>query len=58
MTFRLHLREFAGAVVLVSHDPVDAAVLADEIAILDRGGFDTTRDGQRRVGSAAISICG
>ena len=32
-----HLRDFAGAVVLVSHDPVDAAVLADEIAILDRG---------------------
>ena len=32
-----HLRDFAGAVVLVSHDPVDAAVLADEIAIVDRG---------------------
>ena len=32
-----HLRDFGGAVVLVSHDPVDAAVLADEIAILDRG---------------------
>jgi molybdate transport system ATP-binding protein len=32
-----HLDTFAGAVVVVSHDPVDAAVLADEIAILDRG---------------------
>jgi molybdate transport system ATP-binding protein len=35
------------AVVLVSHDPVDAAVLADEIAILDRGGLiqrGTVRD--------------
>jgi molybdate transport system ATP-binding protein len=32
-----HLRDFAGAVVLVSHDPVDAAVLGDEIAILDGG---------------------
>ncbi len=32
-----HLRDFAGAVVLVSHDPVDAAVLADQVAILDDG---------------------
>jgi molybdate transport system ATP-binding protein len=34
---RRHLREFSGATLLVSHDPVDAAVLADEIAILDDG---------------------
>jgi molybdate transport system ATP-binding protein len=34
---RHHLRTFAGAAVVVSHDPVDAAVLADRIAILDQG---------------------
>jgi molybdate transport system ATP-binding protein len=32
-----HLDDFAGVVVVVSHDPVDAAVLADEVAILDDG---------------------
>lgn len=32
-----HLHDFRGAVVLVSHDPVDAAVLADDIAIIDEG---------------------
>jgi molybdate transport system ATP-binding protein len=32
-----HLDTFAGAVVVVSHDPVDAAVLSDEVAILDHG---------------------
>lgn len=32
-----HLRDFAGATVLVSHDPVDAAVLADRLAIVDGG---------------------
>ena len=32
-----HLGDFPGAVVVVSHDPVDAAVLADDIAIIDQG---------------------
>jgi len=34
---REHLRRFNGATVLVSHDSVDAAVLADKIVILDGG---------------------
>jgi len=32
-----HLARFEGSVVVVSHDPIDAAVLADEVAILDDG---------------------
>ncbi len=32
-----HLRQFDGATVLVTHDPVDAACLADRIVILDAG---------------------
>ena len=34
---RRHLSSFPGVRVLVTHDPVDAAVLADEIVVLDRG---------------------
>ena len=34
---RHHLRDYPGAAIVVSHDPVDAAVLADHIAILDHG---------------------
>jgi molybdate transport system ATP-binding protein len=32
-----HLRRFEGATVLVTHDPVDAACLADRIVVLDAG---------------------
>ncbi len=34
---RLHLREFGGATVLVTHDPLDALILADEVAVIEGG---------------------
>jgi len=34
---RRHLTEFAGTTVLVTHDPVDAMVLADRIVVLEDG---------------------
>ncbi|MEY2449882.1 MAG: molybdate transport system ATP-binding protein, partial [Acidimicrobiaceae bacterium] len=34
---RRHLATFEGVRVVVTHDPVDAVVLADDIAVLDRG---------------------
>jgi len=34
---RRHLATFPGVRLLITHDPVDAAVLADEIVVLDRG---------------------
>lgn len=34
---RQHLAEFAGTVVLVTHDPMDAMVLADRLVVLEDG---------------------
>ena len=34
---RRHLQDFAGATVVVTHDPVDAAVLADRLVVLEHG---------------------
>jgi len=34
---RRHLADFRGVVVLVTHDPLDAMVLADRLVVLDRG---------------------
>ncbi|KHL10747.1 molybdate transport system ATP-binding protein [Mumia flava] len=34
---RRHVRTFGGAVLLVSHDPLDAFVLADRVAVLEDG---------------------
>lgn len=34
-----YLEGFAGATILVTHDPLDALILADRIAILENGGF-------------------
>ena len=34
---RLHLTEFAGATVMVTHDPLDALALADRVVILEAG---------------------
>ena len=34
---RRHLQDFAGATVVVTHDPVDAAVLADRLVVLEQG---------------------
>ena len=34
---RRHLADFAGATVLVTHDPVDAMALADELLVLEHG---------------------
>ena len=34
---RRHLQEFGGAALVVTHDPVDAAVLADRLVVLEEG---------------------
>ncbi len=34
---RRHLRDFTGSCVLVTHDPLDAAVIADRMLIIERG---------------------
>lgn len=34
---RRHLATFAGACLLITHDPIDAAVLADHVVVLDGG---------------------
>ena len=34
---RRHLAEFDGATVLVTHDPLDALVLADQVAVIEAG---------------------
>ena len=34
---RRHLAEFAGATVVVTHDPVDAAVLGDRLVVIENG---------------------
>jgi len=34
---RRHLSEYAGATVVVSHDPIDAMALADEVAVIEHG---------------------
>lgn len=34
---RRHLAEFAGTVVLVTHDPMDAMILTDRVVVLDEG---------------------
>jgi len=39
---RRHLRDFEGAAVVVTHDPVDAAVLADRLVVIEAGGVVQT----------------
>jgi molybdate transport system ATP-binding protein len=34
---RRHLSEFTGATVLVTHDPLDALILADQVAVIEDG---------------------
>ncbi len=34
---RMHLKEFGGACVMVTHDPLDAAAIADRLVILEDG---------------------
>ena len=34
---RRHLADFGGATLVVTHDPVDAAVLADRLVVIERG---------------------
>lgn len=34
---RRHLSEYAGPTIVVSHDPIDAMALADEVAVIERG---------------------
>jgi molybdate transport system ATP-binding protein len=55
---RRHLRTFAGARLLVTHDPVDALVLADRLVILEHGRVTqegTTADVARRPRSAYVA---
>ena len=44
---RAHLRTFAGPVVMVTHDAVEALVLADDLAVIE-GGRVTQRDRRAR----------
>ncbi len=41
---RAHLRQFAGPTLLVTHDPLDALVLADRIVVLEHG--SVTQEGR------------
>jgi molybdate transport system ATP-binding protein len=34
---RRHLREFGGAALVVTHDPIDASVLADRLVVIEQG---------------------
>ena len=34
---RRHLADFAGATIVITHDPTDAAVLADRLVVIERG---------------------
>jgi molybdate transport system ATP-binding protein len=55
---RRHLRTFAGARLLVTHDPVDALVLADRLVILESGRVTqqgTTAEVARRPRSAYVA---
>ena len=55
---RRHLRTFAGVRLLVTHDPVDALVLADRLVILEHGRVTqegTTADVARRPRSAYVA---
>ena len=36
-TLRAHLRDFAGPVLMVTHDPVDALLLADRLLVIEGG---------------------
>ena len=40
---RLHLQEFGGSCVMVTHDPLDAAAIADRLVILEDG--DVVQEG-------------
>ena len=39
---RQHVRDFGGVTVLVSHDPLDAFVLADRVAVIEEGRLTQT----------------
>ena len=55
---RRHLRTFAGARLLVTHDPVDALVLADRLVIVESGRVTqegTTSEVARRPRSAYVA---
>ena len=55
---RRHLADFRGAVVLVTHDPVDAMVLADRVVVLEEGHViqtGTPGDIARRPASAYVA---
>lgn len=55
---RRHLAEYAGAVVLVTHDPMDAMVLADRVVVLEHGRrvqSGTPADIARRPASAYVA---
>ncbi len=55
---RRHLEDFSGTVVLVTHDPLDAMVLADSVVVLEEGRLvqsGTPGDVARRPASAYVA---
>jgi molybdate transport system ATP-binding protein len=55
---RQHLREFPGPTLLVTHDPLDALVLADDVVVLEGGRVSqagTTDDVARRPATAYVA---
>ena len=55
---RAHLADFAGPVVLVTHDPLEAMVLADRVLVLEAGGVvqqGTPAEVARRPASAYVA---
>lgn len=55
---RRHLREFAGPTLIVTHDPLDALVLADDVVVLEAGRVSqagTTDSVARRPATAYVA---
>lgn len=55
---RQHLREFTGTTLIVTHDPLDALVLADDVIVLEAGRVSqagSTEDVARRPGTAYVA---
>ncbi|MBI1351017.1 MAG: ATP-binding cassette domain-containing protein [Actinomycetales bacterium] len=55
---RRHLREFTGPTLLVTHDPLDALVLADDVVVLESGRVSqsgTTDDVGRRPATSYVA---
>ena len=53
---RSHLATFRGVRLLVTHDPLDAAALADRLVILEHGARRPVRHLRRRLGPPALEL--